>query len=108
MIDRSHSAPLAGHHTAAERTAIPGLSRLASLALALVMLLTLAIFPDVTRRGDELMTQAVMPLLLVGVCACVMHGLGWRPRNSILAAAAGPLVAWPVPLAAFAFLAFGA
>jgi predicted membrane protein len=108
MIDRSRSAPLANvppHH---DQPAMLELSRIASLALAGTVLLALVLFPGLLRRSDVLLTQAVMPVLLTGIGASLAHGLGWRPRGSIWAAAVGPFVAWPLMFAAFAFLAFGA
>lgn len=103
MIDRSHSAPLAS-----TPSAMPDFSRIASLTLAGLLLLALVVFPELLRRSDALLTQAVMPVLLLGIGASLAHGLGWRPRGSILATTVGPFVAWPLTLAAFAFLAFGA
>ena len=105
MIDRSQSAPLTEAPTPGERPVGPGLARLVSLTIAITLLLALAFYPSIALRGDALMTQAVMPVLLIGIGGCVAHGLGWRPRSSIFAAAAGPFVAWPLTLAAFAFLA---
>lgn len=107
MIDRSPSAPLSEATPLRERTFPVALSRLASLSLAIVLLLLLALFPGVALRGDAQLTQAVMPVLLIGIGASFAHGLGWRPRNAMLATAVGPFVAWPLTLAAFAFLAFG-
>ncbi len=108
MIDRSQSAPLSHARDATERNGALSISRIASLALAMVLLIALAAFPGVLMRGDALLTQAIMPVLLIGIGASLAHGFGWRPRNSIFAAAVGPFVAWPLMLAAFAFLAFGA
>lgn len=103
MIDRSPSAPLSP-----ERLTAAAIARTISVAIAVVALLGLAAFPGVLMRGDALLTQALLPFLLAGVAACIAHGLGWRPRSSVFAAASGPLVAWPLTLAVFAFLALGA
>lgn len=105
MIDRSQSAPLPAARPQMRCTL--SLSRLASLVLAAGLLVALAFFPGVTLRGDALQTQAILPVLLIGIGASLAHGFGWRPRSSMLAAAVGPFVAWPLMLAAFAFLAFG-
>ncbi|MFT3811724.1 MAG: cyd operon YbgE family protein [Micropepsaceae bacterium] len=108
MNDRSYSASLPQAAVAQARTSMIPVARIASLALAALLLVALIVFPGVLMRGDALLTQAVMPVMLIGIGASIAHGLGWRPRSSIAAAAAGPLVAWPLMLAAFAFLAFGA
>lgn len=108
MIDRSHSATLPQSVVASAPANAISLARIASLALAAVLLVALLAFPGVLMRGDALLTQAVMPLMLIGIGASLAHGFGWRPRSSIMAAAVGPFVAWPLMLAAFAFLAFGA
>ena len=106
MTDRSQSASM--QHAHDEQGHAFSLTRIASLALAGGLLLVLAFFPGLLMRGDALLTQAVMPLLLLGIGASLAHGMGWRPRGSILAAAVGPLVAWPLTFAAFAFIVFRA
>ncbi len=106
MSDHGHSASLPKPPYG--RPPFFGVARVASLALAGALLIVLAFFPSLLMRGDALLTQAVMPLLLIGIAASLAHGFGWRPRNSIMAAAVGPLVAWPLMIAAFAFIAFGA
>lgn len=103
MNDRGHSASLPD--APYERGPAFSVTRMASLALAGALLVVLAFFPRLVMRGDELLTQAVMPLLLLGIGASLAHGLGWRPRNSIMAAAVGPFVAWPLMFTAFAFMA---
>ena len=108
MIDRSHSASLTPAQAPAERPIAPGASRLVSLAISIAAMLTLAVYPGVVLRGDAQLTHALMPVLMIAIGACLAHGIGWRPRSSILAAAAGPFVAWPLTLATFVFLAFGA
>ncbi len=108
MIDRSHSASLSQAGVSTTRGPSTEVSRIASLALAAVLIGAIILFPGVLMGGDALLTQAVMPVMLIGIGASLAHGLGWRPRSSIVAAAVGPFVAWPLMLAAFAFLAFGA
>lgn len=105
MIDRSQGAPMP--QTEGARWAMPSLARIASLALPAILLTMLAAFPGVLMQRDALLTQAVLPVLLAGVGASLAHGLGWRPRSAMFAAAVGPFVAWPLMLAAFAFLALG-
>lgn len=108
MIDRSQSASLSQAGIPSARATGIEFSRIASLALAAILLGAIVLVPSVLTRGDALLTQAVMPVMLIGIGASLAHGLGWRPRSSIVAAAVGPFVAWPLMLAAFAFLAFGA
>lgn len=107
MSDRSQSPPLPQAHELATRWTNPGLARIASLALPAILLAALAVFPGMLMHRDALLTQAVLPVLLIGVGASLAHGLGWRPRSPIFAAAVGPFVAWPLVLATFAFLALG-
>lgn len=104
MINRGQSTPLVDDPALRERSWMPPVSRLASLALAGILVLLLALFPGVMLRGDALLTQAIMPVLLIGIAASLAHGLGWRPRSAILATATGPFVAWPLTLAACVFL----
>ena len=106
MTDRSQSATLS--QAIVTNAPAMSLSRIASLALAAILLGALVLFPGILMGGDALLTQAVMPVMLIGIAASLAHGLGWRPRSSIAATATGPLVAWPLTLAAFAFLVFGA
>ncbi len=108
MIDRGHSPPLADVPPHRDQTMALDLARIASLTLAGILLLALELFPELLQHSDALLTQAVMPVLVLGIGASLAHGLGWRPRGSIFAATVGPFVAWPLMLAAFAFLAFGA
>lgn len=108
MIDRSQSASLSQAGVSTSRGPGVEISRIASLALAGILLGAIILVPSILMRGDALLTQAVMPVMLIGIGASLAHGLGWRPRSSIVAAAVGPFVAWPLMLAAFAFLAFGA
>ncbi len=107
MTDRSHAPTLSAVRASQDQSPALKISRLVSILLAVGLLVALAFFPRVTMQGDALLTQTILPVLLIGLGATLAHGLGWRPRSSILAAVVGPFVAWPLMVAAFAFLALG-
>lgn len=104
--DQSHLHPFAPRET--QPLTATAVARGVSLALAGAMILALVIFPGLVTGTEELLPRAVLPVLLIGVAGGVAHGLGYRPRSSLLAAMLGPFVSWPLMLSAMAFLAMSA
>ena len=92
----------------AQPLSLNAIARGVSLALAGAMILALSVFPGLIIGTEELLQRAVLPVLLIGVAGGVAHGLGYRPRSSLLAAMLGPFVSWPLMLSAMAFLALSA
>lgn len=83
-------------------------ARFLSLVLAAAMILALVLFPTIVTHDDALLPRAVLPVLLIGIAGGVAHGLGYRPRSSLLAAMLGPWVSWPLMASAMAFLVLSA
>lgn len=79
--------------------------RIASLLLAASILLTL-LFSPWLFAGEEVIVQIIMPVMALGFAGAVAYGLGYRPRNTMLATMLGPWVAWPLMLSSMALLAF--
>lgn len=74
-------------------------ARAVSLVAAFAISAVLMLYPY--ALGTE-MTPAVhtaLPLLLVGVSAAFVHGVGFRPDNVVLRFVFGPAVAWPLIVA---------
>ena len=94
---------------AAER---PGFSwqevaRGVSLGLSIALLLIVLLVPQAVKREDALLTQAVMPIMLLGIVGGFVHALGYRPRSPVLATMFGPWAAWPLMVSSLVFLVFG-
>jgi predicted membrane protein len=64
----------------------------------------LAIVPAAAVREDAQLAQAIMPIILAGLVAGLAHGVGYVPRNGVVARLISPLVSWPLMLSALAFL----
>lgn len=79
--------------------------RVASLVLAASALLVL-LFAPWLFAGEEVIVQAIMPVLALGFAGAVAYGFGYRPRSATLATMLGPWVAWPLMLSSLALLAF--
>lgn len=103
---------MADHGERAGATALPAGAagwdaalRVLSLALAAALGLILFFSPWLFA-GEEILVQAIMPVMALGLAGAVVHGIGVRPRSMVLAAVFGPWVAWPVILSSLALLAF--
>ena len=101
MAHRSQSAPLPG------LPAPKDVARAVSLGLSAAVLLIALLVPAAVNRQDMLLTQAIMPVMLLGVVGGLVHGFGYRPRSPVLATMFGPWAAWPLMVSSLVFLIFG-
>lgn len=90
------------------RTKSGPIARVLSLLLAAAILALFIASPSLVMRGEILLTQAIMPVALLGIVGGIVYGMGWRPRSEVLAAMISPWAAWPIMLSSAAFLAFTA
>jgi predicted membrane protein len=78
-------------------------ARLVSILAALAVSAVLLLYPYALGTEMTPRVHAALPLLLIGVCAAFVHGLGFRPDSRTLRVVFGPAVAWPL-IAAGTFL----
>lgn len=77
-----------------------GVARALSLAMALTISLPVLVWPKLVVTADGGVDHGWLTLLMWGVTACFVHGVGFVPRNRLLRVALGPIVAWGVSLLA--------
>lgn len=72
-----------------------GWARGVSLASAFGLMILVTVFPrGLTVAGGDPIGHGVLALIMAGLSAGFVHGIGFVPRNNILRALLGPLVAW--------------
>lgn len=81
-----------------------GVARAVSLILALTICLAILGLPQLVVSADGSVDHGWLTILMWGMSAGFVHGVGFVPRNRILRIVLGPLVAWGVSL--LAILAF--
>ncbi len=64
-------------------------------ALALMMLVTLLPRGLATADGSAI-SHGILALIMWGLSAGFVHGVGFVPHNPLLRVALGPLIAWPL------------
>lgn len=69
-------------------------ARLVSLALASVLSGLILILPTIVLGGSGELNHNQLMLLMWGIAAGFVHGVGFVPRNAILQVLLGPAMAW--------------
>lgn len=81
-----------------------GVARTFSLILALTICLAILGLPQLVVSENGSVDHGWLTILMWGMSAGFVHGVGFVPRNRVLRIVLGPLVAWGVSL--LAILAF--
>jgi cyd operon protein YbgE len=77
-----------------------GQARTLSLLLALAISVGVLAWPHLVMRDDGGVDHRWVSLLLWGMAAGFVHGVGFVPRNRLLRQLLGPVAAWALPLVA--------
>lgn len=74
-----------------------GWARAVSLAAALVLMVLVTLLPRALTLDDGApLGHGMLTLVMWGLSAGFVHGVGFVPRNRLLRTAVGPYVAWPL------------
>jgi cyd operon protein YbgE len=79
-------------------------ARAVSLTVGLAVSALLMLYPYALGTTMTPMLHSALPLLLIGVSAALVHGVGFRPENRALRVLFSPVVAWPLIAAGAALL----
>jgi predicted membrane protein len=71
-----------------------GVARAVSLMLALAICLVILALPQLVVSADGSVDHSWLTVLMWGMAAGFVHGVGFVPHNKLLRIALGPLVAW--------------
>ncbi|MBU1191336.1 MAG: cyd operon YbgE family protein [Gammaproteobacteria bacterium] len=71
-----------------------------SLCIALAISVSLLIWPALAVSADSRVNHGWLTLLMWGMAAGFVHGVGFMPRNRLLRIALGPVTAWGLTLLA--------
>jgi predicted membrane protein len=72
-----------------------GWARGVSLASALALMTLITLFPrGLTVENGSPVSHGVLTLIMWGMSAGFVHGVGFVPRNRVLRVLLGPVVAW--------------
>ena len=72
-----------------------GWARALSLAAAFALMILVTLLPrGLTEADGSPLGHGVLALIMWGMSAGFVHGVGFIPRNSILRVLLGPLAAW--------------
>lgn len=68
-----------------------------SLVAAVVLMLLVTLMPRaLTTEDGSPIGHGILALIMWGLSAGFVHGVGFVPRNAALRLALGPLAAWPL------------
>jgi predicted membrane protein len=74
-----------------------GLARAVSLGVAIMMMLLITLLPrGLTTADGSPINHGVLMLIMWGMSAGFVHGVGFVPRNRVLRGMLGPVIAWPL------------
>jgi predicted membrane protein len=89
--------PMPGHgHSAL----YGGLARALSLAISLAISVSVMAWPILVVSADGSVNHGWLSMLMWGMAAGFVHGVGFVPRNRLLRVVLGPIAAWGVSLLA--------
>ncbi|WP_090262272.1 cyd operon YbgE family protein [Pseudomonas panipatensis] len=88
-----------------ERSAWGTASRILSLLLAAPLALILLIHPALMLDAQGRYSHGLLMLVMLGVSAGFVHGVGFDPRGRLWAILFGPLCGWPLMLLGYGLLA---
>ena len=71
-------------------------ARAVSLTVGLAVSTLLMLYPYALGTTMTPMLHSALPLLLIGVSAALVHGVGFRPENRALRVLFSPIAAWPL------------
>ena len=67
-----------------------------SLASALALMILVTLLPrGLTTAEGSAINHGVLSLIMWGMSAGFVHGVGFIPRNRVLRVLLGPMIAWP-------------
>jgi predicted membrane protein len=75
-----------------------------SLSSALLLSGIVLLFPNALMSAGEQPHHGLMSLAMLGISAGFVFGVGFIPRNRVIAWILGPCLAWPVMLLSYVFL----
>ncbi len=74
-----------------------GWARGVSLGIAITMMMLITLLPrGLTTADGNAISHGVLTLVMWGMSAGFVHGVGFVPRNPVLRVALGPVIAWPL------------
>jgi cyd operon protein YbgE len=73
-----------------------GWARGVSLAAGLALSALLMLYPYALGTQMTPMLHTALPVMLLGVSASLVHGVGFQPHNRALNVLFSPIVAWPL------------
>lgn len=76
----------------------PGWARLFSLLMAIALSLLILIYPRAIATSVSEVRHGMLSLLLWGIAAGFVHGVGFIPRMAIWRIAFSPFIGWPLML----------
>lgn len=104
MAHRSQDAPYVVERFGPSMHAV---ARAVSLGLSISLLLIVLLVPQAVKREDALVSQAVVPIMLLGIVGGFVHAFGYKARSPVLATMFGPWAAWPLMVSSLVFLISG-
>jgi predicted membrane protein len=75
-----------------------GWARGLSLVAAASLALSVTVYPRGLMHEGVLLNHSLLTLLMLGMSAGFVHGVGFDPDNRWIRLLLGPLVAWPILL----------
>jgi cyd operon protein YbgE len=82
-------------------------ARAVSLTIGLALSAVLMLYPYALGTQMTPMLHSALPLMLIGVSAALVHGVGFRPESRVLKILFSPVVAWPLIGVGIVLIALG-
>lgn len=72
------------------------LARMLSFFMAIFLSIFILIFPQHIARDLNQLDHGLLSLLMLAMCGCFVHGIGFRPYNRVAKIAFTPMLCWPL------------
>lgn len=72
------------------------MARLLSFLLAIALSVFILLFPQHIARDLTQLDHGLLSLVMLAMCGCFVHGIGFRPYNLVAKIAFSPVLCWPM------------
>lgn len=77
------------------------LARVFSFLLGVGLSVFILFFPQWIARDSTELDHTLLSLVMLAMCGCFVHGLGFKPYNIVAKLIFSPLLCWPISAMAF-------
>ena len=72
------------------------LARVFSFIIAIALSVFVLLFPQHIARDLTELDHGLLSLVMLAMCGCFVHGIGFKPYNMVAKVMFSPILCWPV------------